>query len=674
MGKDIWKYFGVTPIAPEKARVYGIDFGAGEMTACYIVNRDEIDLRKLSEDLYTDNNNSRYMYTIYSDKKNSVGPDILSNPEDIYTNIKTTPENAKSNYGNEQGVHLEGEKALTYQYLQEKTFCCFIREILQYNGRTLNAPESEVYLFVGRPSSNIWEEQAKNYQNILKHGLSELKSVKLPDKGEVKVNFHIIVYSEAEAAMAYEYKKGNIKPNETILIIDGGSSTFDCVVVKDGEVINEYSRQVGAGMIEQNLFDICILGGETAGQNVLKRKAAHDKVMKPVNPLDNGEGFYTVKLRQIKEDFYGSKGNDEWPGVLPLRYQGKPDKKIIDSEMMDIAINKMPVRVERSYQDEADRFGGNVSQEYRSFREAVEVFFNGAKARCFDRKTGEKVAPDRIILTGGATIMPFIQEIVKNVFEVEKNGIELEPPGVDRHYSVSNGLAYMGYVELAKRHELNKLKSSAHKKLEEIKKDVDSSVWNSCTNKLWQECYIEQIGEWVSNPSAKKIQNWVDIHYSLPIDAVRKDLGTLLEEKKVIEQINGILDAHFHQLFPQKGLQYQYRIQTEDILTAFSGQLQSINVSLWNMLGTGQKVAKVLSFLGFRNININTELTQEEKRKIQSSIRDNKFAILEDLKTQVIEKTKEAREQIYNTMLHNIDKSLEAYMEDLTPYFVKGGQ
>lgn len=665
MDKNIWEHFNETPLDPKEARVIGVDFGAGEMTACYIINRESINLKDLSENLCTDNNNSRYTYTIYNDRKNIVGKECLSYPDEIYTNIKTTPENAKKNYGNIQGVRL-GEHTLSYKDLQKKTFGSFIQDVLRYNEHILQPPKSEVYLFVGCPASSVWEEQAKDYQNILKEGLSELRSVKQPNKGEIELNFHIIVYSEAEAAMAYEYKKGNVRPNEIILIIDGGSSTFDCVVVKDGKVINEYSRQVGAGMIEQNLFDLCILDEKTAKQDVSTRKTAHDNVMRPQNPLDKAEGFYTVRLRQIKEDFYGTTGNAEQTGVISFLNQGNPTRKIIDSKVMDIAINKMPVRVERSYLDGNDQFGGNSSKDYDSFREAVEDFFKGAKARCFDRKTGEKVEIDRIILTGGATIMPFVQDIAKKVFEVEKKGITLEKPGDDRHYSVSNGLAYMGYVELTKSNELKKLKNSVHKTMEEIRPNIDRSILKSCTDKIWQECYIDQINQWVKDSSAKTLQKWSDIRYHIPFDAVRNDVSNLLEKEKVVEQINEILDTHFHQLFPQKGLQYQYNIQRDDILTAFIGQLPSIDCPLKNMLSLGQKLLK--------KINLTTELTQKEKEKIQKNTKNNKNAIRKDLWQQITVKTEHARKQIYNTMLHGIDESLEVYMESLTPYFVKGGE
>ena len=541
MDKTIWEYFGVEPIDPAKARVFGVDFGAGELAATYVDPRESLD-RMLVNMAGENESISGYVYTVYNNKRNRIGQEALKYSDDdiLYTNIKTTPENARKIYGSGRGIQLEGEGVFTYQFLQETLFHHFIKNILRYNGRVCSG-SGEVYLFVGRPASDVWEKQAKDYQNILKNGVSGIEAVKLVDGSEAKVKCHIIVYSEAEAAMAYEYKKGNIGSNEAVLIIDGGSSTFDSVLVKNGKVVNEYSRQVGAGMIEQNLFDIFLLGKEVVGLAVGQRKMEHDKKMK-MQPFDSSEGYLTLTLRLRKEGFYGSDGtNGRKDDRITALQNGVRKSLDIDSEVMDIAVNQMPVRVERSYQDEIDPMGGNLTQDYKSFHEAIEVFFQGAKARCIEKETGKPVKVDRIVFTGGATIMPFVQELAKNVFEVEKNGIAMESPSEDRHFSVARGLAYMGYVELTKCHELKKLKEAVRQKMEGIRQSISKSVRDTCANMIWQECYINQIAQWTNDVSAKTFNDWLKMPYHIPIDAVRENLGKLMQEKKVVKSINDIV-------------------------------------------------------------------------------------------------------------------------------------
>ena len=49
----IWEYFGVKPKNPEKVSVVGIDFGAGELTACLATLRyGELRLEDLAVDNY----------------------------------------------------------------------------------------------------------------------------------------------------------------------------------------------------------------------------------------------------------------------------------------------------------------------------------------------------------------------------------------------------------------------------------------------------------------------------------------------------------------------------------------------------------------------------------------------------------------------------------------------
>lgn len=678
MDKAIWNYFGVEPKDPAAVRVLGVDFGAGELAATYVDARQPLD--EMLENLSGDNARNRYLYAMYEDTRNEIGQKVLqrSDPDVmVYTNFKTTPENAKKIYGDRAGVRLEGKGSVSYQQLMQRTFCCFMRDVLRYNEHILTGSK-EIYLFVGRPASNIWENQAKNYQEILKKGLSQLQTVKLVDGRTVEVCFHIIVYSEAEAAMAYEYKKGNIDAKEAVLIIDGGSSTFDCVLVKDGRVVNEYSRQVGAGMIEQNLFDILLLGERTAGLSFAKRREERDQKMK-TGSFDRTEGQLIGELRRRKESFYGPDGtNGRKDDGLTTFWNDKKVRIDLDDETMDLAVSKIPVRVERSYQDEVDQFGGNLTQDYSSFVEAVESFFKGAKDRCFDKKTGVPVTIDRIVLTGGATVMPFVQETVRKVFETEKNKTAMERPSEDRHFSVSRGLAYMGYVELTKHHEREKIRESVCRKLENIRHSINRSIRDTCADRIWQECYINQIERWAQDPSAQTLNDWVKMPYNIPIDAVRENLGGLLQRQGLVKDINDILQENFQRLFPKESTDYAYQIQQDDILTAFRGQLPPIILSLGEILTTGQKLANLLSFInfaGFKRIQWDTILTGEEKEKIRERIKDNKAGILSDLRQKQIPKiTENAESYIYDAIMNNIDRSLDAYMEELTPYFVKGGQ
>ena len=668
--ETIWKYFGVKPKNPDQVSVVGIDFGAGELTACLATLRyKELGL----EDLTVDNYNTRWAYTAYNDEHKIIGEEVIKYPEEIYTNFKKNPEDAVENYG----VKMEG--GLTYRYLMEKTFFCLVRNLLKNKiifGDCRGQQEKEIFLFVGRPSSNAWESHAKEYQEILQGSLHELeaKEWELEPGVKIKVKLYVIVYSEAEAAMASEYYREHMDAKETIVVIDVGSSTFDCVTVKNGKVIYEYSRQVGAGMIEKNMFDICLLDldkeAERASMSVDQRRREH---LANLSKIDFNEGVHTIELRKRKEDYFGPDGKRAYDDNRYSIYINSSRKRWdIDHDFMDLAIRKMPVRVERSYLDEEDRFGGNHTEDYASFWDAIQAFVLGAKARCIEKETQKELKVDRIILTGGATVMPFVQEIVKEVFQVEQNQIQLEQPSLTRRFSVSRGLAYMGYVELTKYQEQMKIKQYIEKKLEAVRGKINHQIRTTCKEEIWKEVYIRQIEQWVENSSMKTLHDWVQITYHIPIDVVRSDLGEFMKREQIIKELNQILKENFHKLFPKADSEYEYQMQQEEILTAFEGELKQIQIYLFDLLDTKQKIRNLFRFLGSREIGWNTELSKEEKIKIQDHIKRHKQEILNKLGTQIDSKTQEAVSRIYTTILQNIYQSLEDYIEGLTPYFIRG--
>lgn len=676
---SIWAKFGEDPQNPEDVSVIGIDNGAGELTA----NRADFRYGELCLDsLRVDNDNNRYTYAIYNDDGEGViGRRCLKIQGKVFTNIKVPPEKAVENYGK---TLKKGSP--TYQYLMSKSFSCFIRDLLKnkaiigdYAGKEKEV--KHIYLFVGRPSSSVWDDQAVEYQKILKAYLSELekkpwKVDSRKDMPEIWVKFHMLVYSEAEAAMANEYWNGNIEKNETVAVIDGGCSTFDFIIVRNGRVVNEYSRQVGAGMIEKNMFDIILLGRKNATLPVDIRKKEHDS---RVGKTDRHETDYLVELRDKKEAYYGSNGDDGNSGdSYSIWYDDGRLKENIDKSFMDLAVKEIPVRVERSYFDENDSFGGNKVCDYPSFQMAIDAFCRGAKARCVDKKTNEKLKVDRIILTGGATVMPFVQGIVKEVFGVEENGIQFSRPSEERRYSVSRGLAYMGYVELKKYHESEKIRQAAHQEIEAIKWNIGDQVRTTCKEEIWEDFFVKKLNEWAGDPSKATLRDWYKMRYTLSLNAVTEDLKKLLAEKEVVGNLNDALKKHFEGLFPKAKGEYTFKIQERDIINAFKGKISGIKIYMGDLLGAKLKLTSFFGRFNFlsrkfrlKKIDLDTALTNEEKKQIQTHVRENKSGILKNIVPQISKNTEGAISEIYKTLIDNIDNTLDTYIEGLMPYFVE---
>ncbi len=663
--QEMWNDSQTAVMDPEEAGVAGIDFGAGEITGSRAVFRyGRLELR----DLETDNNHRKWIYTAYNDEHRVVGEECLKYPGEIYTNFKRNPEDAEELYGK----RLTG--AYTYGYLMEKAFCCSVRDMIRNRdiiGDCGGKEEKDLYLFVGRPAGNAWELHEKEYREILEGSLHEIaeKPVELEGGVSVRIRPHVIVYSEAEAAMANEYYRGNIAPDETVVVIDGGSSTFDCVIVRNGRVLNEYSRQVGAGMLERNMFDLCLLGEEAAALSFDERRSRREEM---AGWVSDSVGNHMIQLRRRKEEYFGPNGNDgNQYDRYPLLVKGARVLSDIDDAFMNTVIHRMPVRIDRSYLDEEDAFGGNHTQDYPDFYHAVRAFFEGARARCADKTTGEPVQADRIILTGGATVMPFVQELAAEVFQTDSRGIRMEAPSGDRRYSVSRGLAYMGYVELTKYRESLRTRSEVHQTFRQLRAEMIFRVRAVCAEEIWKEFYLKNLGQWALDDEKQTLKDWLNMGYHIPVDVVRECVGKLLAEKDVVGTVNRVLAENFHRLFPGEARRYEAGVRREEILTAFGGELGQITVTLNNLLGLRQRMRNFFHFLGMREISWQTVLTPEEKRKIKDHVRENKPGIMSGLSAQIAEKTQTAVNRIYDTMLENTDRSLDAYMEGLMPYFVR---
>jgi hypothetical protein len=417
------------------------------------------------------------------------------------------------------------------------------------------------------------------------------------------------------------------------------------------------------------MLDYFLLGEDVISMSVDERRRQHRE---QIRYIDYTEGIHTLRLRKRKEDYFGDNGrNGDTDLVYSVILNGNRVRKLIDDSFMNTAIHKIPVRIERSYLEE-DAFGGGTARDYPNFYSAVEAFVKGAKARCFDKKTGEKVKIDRVILTGGATVMPFIQEIIRNVFQT--TDIEINQPSKNRHFSVAKGLTYMGYVELMTCQELERMKVEIHQKFENIRDKIYASIQNSCSEAIWKEIYVEQMNQWVENEEMETLSDWVEMPYHRPVYDVGLGIRTVLEQEKVIEEINDSLTENFCKLFPKEPDDYMFKVKQDDIISAFQEDLRKVRIKLKNVLGTVQNLRNFLSripFIEVKTIDWDTKLSPDEKARIRDGVLHNKAKTMNSLSGDIESKIVSVKENIYNTLLENVDCTLEEYMKGLAPYFVR---
>lgn len=660
---DMWKKFGITAeyfsdISEdlENINIIGVDFGAGELSSFRGgIAEEENKKHTIRTEAFNLNNASKQiLYTVYSKQKNGeevIDAPIFSQSEYVYSNIKCPPEYALNHYNG-----LLGEEIPTYETLMERTFYCLIKAIFKYNrsySRSLKDVKKTI-IFVGRPSGGLWEKSEQEYQKILSRSLSQLK-----EEGIYSGQIDVIIYPEAAAALAYEFSKGNIDGKETTVIIDGGASTFDCVVIKGNQVVGEYSRQVGGGIMDENMLDLFLADNEEEITAPIEKRLEMRK--EKYDLMYPKQGQCLLELRKEKERYYGQTGCERRTGIYEMTVNGTSRCRKINEEFMDCVVYQMPVFVRKSNLLEQEE-----KECYPNFYEAVADFCRGAFRRCKDENQNPRKI-DRIILSGGATVMPFVKETVEEIFETEKKKIKMDRTD-DPHSSVAKGLAYMGGVEIKKYIALETIRKKVHDRFQKIQPVLENQVQRSCADHLWQEIYVEQFQEWTQDDHMKTMRDWLHLPFSRPTYEMARDIQNILQNSHILAEIQTDMEESFRQLFPNAKENYRYEMKESDIIDSFEGDLSKIKIRLRTLLPFGMRLG--LFGIG-KTVTWDTVLTKEEKKRIQTYILNHKNSVMNRLSDEISDKTQNLKKNLYRTILSNMDAELEAYMESLTPYFIQ---
>ena len=703
--RNIFEYFGEPAIDPEKAAVLGVDFGDGELVVVYIYYDESVEklqIRTMNLTNMAENVDYAVLFLGNDGETEGIGKQFIKQTNGkSYANYKRIPEDAGELYGGtpEGEISLEDEAAeKSYKYLMGKAFGKLIENAINYG----NIKEKEIYLFVGRPSSSKWEEQALQYRDILKAFLPKDRL------------FHIVVISEARAAMANEYRKNRSLSDKTVAIIDGGSSTFDCAVVRKGRVVCEYSRQVGAGMLDRNLLDIYMHGKQEVQRKdengrpvwTWKKREQYrraefggtDSAGRPLYSLS--EGAVLCDIREQKEKYYGATGRafdgdahyvlnrviEEKEGTLEY-YRKKDQQSAPIKDIIDVAVYGMPVRVAASYPSfENDEYGCGKDMEYESFAAAVRSFFEGAKAKW----TKNGMVPEKIIVTGGATLMPFVDELMCEVFlegREETDFIERQEDQKvnDRHFSVANGVAYMGYLELYKQKICREVYEEAKALLSERYVDMVRAITNSYVRYRW-DCLKKRTQVWSSCDQYQTLDDWGDpdllqvgeqeriLKDRVTVkgwgESLARDLSLFLGPDDIditgtdiLRSINTMLAEKTKDLFPKKN-HYTYHLNADDLSNVGNYYPYMVFDKKW-FTGNGWH-----RFWNSIPKDLTAILTSAQKEHMYQYMLDRVDKFKEAIREQYLQDNQSVNEEIRKALEDNLRKSMEKYAEGLTEYMI----
>ncbi len=301
-----------------------------------------------------------------------------------------------------EGLSVRFKSRFTDDPNAYETIVRFVRGILQAL-KAANAYQEEDRFRIGCPAG--WNAAARaRYRDLLiRAGMRDPQ-----------------VISESRAAFLYAKYAKTIALDvdllsKSALVIDIGSSTLDFAYIVDG-------RETGVGT-----FGDTHLGGGLIDEAVLRHAIAKSRDKDAIERVfARSRSWYSyceIEARKLKEQYFSIVSQNPSASVrkqLKLYYEGTQKLSLsIDTPEMERIINE-PLTALAGY----------------SFMQALEAALVNAK-----RLTQEH-PPQLVLLTGGASRMPFVQQLCRETFESAVVVISPEP-----EFSIAKGLAYAGWVD-----------------------------------------------------------------------------------------------------------------------------------------------------------------------------------------------------------------------------------
>ena len=677
------------PETTEAFNLIGLDFGDGEVSAAYVrwnstkKKYEIVGLAIHENGTLFKNSNAFYKSSAFQGLIRDINPTSISKEGERYYNFKKCvgTDEARMKYIFDDGSLSD----YSYEELMAEGFNIVVNTYLESDaGRLLDRTKPTIIL-VGCPSSAGWEKNKLQYAELLK------KKLQLPQ--DVTKPVYIAVHKESNAALARELdpKLGTnrIKRHQVIVILDNGSSTFDITVVGVNGIPEkgEDSYQFGGNLIDENLL------------KVMRKEISEEY---PGAQMFSNHG-HKLGLRKKKEAYYGLDGTDladqiYKASVITVDGRNETYEFRIDEDILDKVLRHMPVQAfhfteTKGSMIQKQRISGRswldtCRKIYEAFYQEMKTFFVTE-----GKDAVHPVVPDRIILSGGVSVMPEAQELVKEVFGVE--------PVMSSHpnFAVSEGLAYVLATEVRKKQFLNELLTEVPKELpgieslrkELIQKGVEDD-WGAIKRAL---------DKW-SQPSAQmySIADWYNIFFDKEfnrsyVDDFQRGARCWFEKYKISEKITILLKKKFDALFPEYTDVFCYELPDIDLRALNAMQIRIVvNTTLMfgglTSMETEDEVMSAESYNRKRDLAWRTEACKKAKEMEQIIRKGGRqsypcrhrclFGLIERREDRRVETpglesmycselTDVRMEELRRDILSLLEQPIKEYVELITPYF-----
>lgn len=652
----------------------GFDFGDGMLSACS-VHWNAVEKRLVITPLFFDPAHAHqqtvaaaYLGDEPSDADNLVfeGGLVKEGRGASYYNYKRCPgtEDASEPFQYDAPIpsptpddrnHMTEYAHLTYEQIMPRVFHLAINKLFDCNPGILDRSKPTIIL-VGRPSSSHWTQNEAAYAKLLKENLSIRGCTQ---------DVHVLIQSESTAALARHTDPSwhdAITRDEYVIVIDCGSSTFDVTLITPMGIPEngEDSRQFGGNLLDANFL----------------------RLLKASVP--EGWGFEAphgtkLVLRTKKEAFYGPFGASCEDQIIKVpivhaSHERKNHRFEIDEDCVHTAVEQTPVTY-FEYVESAAGFSLPKRVDCGSWLDGVRKIFG---------EFHDKLAPllphgharfDRVILSGGVSIMPEVQQAVSEVFGVK-------PMVSDSlNFSVAEGLAYVLGVEARKQALIVQLRE----KMEELfptswdsTHALRSAIADAGSAEDWK-IVRDSLKNWANAQSSLTQDDWRQKYFApLFTQRAAQNLGSNVidgttawyRKYQVEEKLQRLLRDTFEDLFPGYKNQFTYQINPNVYLQALAGVKVNIALPARTIFGLWHGFWKTDSTLAQSDRLALYKKALEQKQTIINGL-NTAFHHYPGLRTGYMEdSTTDRAAQIIRDLMTLHYAAIDDFVETITPYFV----
>lgn len=417
-----------------------------------------------------------------------IGEDAITQPKDgeYFVYFKTSPESFDKPCGRSREAR---EAKLTCGKLMAVFIYQIIQNTLRFNPAYAElSPEirSDLSLLIGCPATSKWtdEKNRQAYARLIRTAT-----------GIDKVS--IVPESRAAVFSAVSTTDKAVSSANGVMVFDFGSSTVDCTYMLLGRQIMEYSWDLGASLIEQQLL-------MNALSSAREKESTADFALKRDSMLRS--------LREAKEEYYRI-GAERDVVCRFERSDGKTLRELIaiDEDAMErvTTADTLSIRAD------------SVTEKTGSWRKLCREFMEKGKAYL----DANQLPCKAVVLTGGASHMDFIQEICEEVFDDGMTILRDSNPS----YCVSTGL---GWVAIA-----DEQRDAC---IEEAKKLLQEN--STCSYDKLKNAITDGVCAYIFDLVEEETTCWANQPGSLPVRDLEKRIDSRMKQQADKDAVKEIIE------------------------------------------------------------------------------------------------------------------------------------